>query len=205
MNVRDSALRAAAAGSTRPGGGAHPAPLRLGRAPAWWTGWVVLALSVGCSSLPPSAVPAGAEVLSGRLSVRVDAMADVPARSLSAAFDLRGDARSGQLDLTSPMGNILARASWRPGQAVLAMPDRESSFADLDALTQEWLGQSVPVAALFDWLHGRPWPLAPSRATAQGFEQIGWQVDLGRRSEGAISARREGLPAVSIQARLDPP
>lgn len=166
-------------------------------------GWV-LALSAGCSSLPP-ALPVGGEVLSGRLSVRVEATEGVPARGLSAAFELRGDAQAGRIDLTSPMGSILARATWSPGAATLTTPDRQVLFADLDALTHEWLGQSVPVAALFDWLHGRPWPQAPSRVTAQGFEQIGWQVDLARQREGAIGAWRASVPAVSMQVRLDPP
>lgn len=170
---------------------------------AWWLGWV-LVLGAGCSSLPPAA-PVGGDVWSGRLSVRVDAVADVPARGLSAAFELRGDAQAGRIDLTSPMGSILARATWSPGAATLTTPDRQALFPDLDALTREWLGQSVPVAALFDWLHGRPWPQAPSRVTAQGFEQIDWQVDLARHREGAISARRASVPAVSMQVRLDPP
>jgi outer membrane lipoprotein LolB len=46
---------------------------------------------------------------------------------------------------------------------VLATPRGESTFTDLDALTRQALGESVPVSALFDWLQGRPWPVRRAR------------------------------------------
>jgi outer membrane lipoprotein LolB len=153
-----------------------------------------------CSSLPP-APPAG-EVMSGRLSVRV---ASDPPRSGTAAFELRGSPEAGQLDLSTPLGSLMARARWSPGEVVLATPKEEKSYADLDALTRDVLGESLPVPALFDWLLGRPWPGAPSqpRSDPPGFEQLGWAVSLAQFDRGTIEAQRRQDPPVTVRARLD--
>ena len=149
-----------------------------------------------------------ANVLTGRLAVRVDASASAPARSVSAAFDLRGDARAGRLNLATPFGTVLAQARWAPEHVFLVTPQGETEFADLDALTHEVLGESLPVAALFDWLRGRPWPGAPSTPSVTpetGFEQLGWVVNLARFDEATVEARRERAPVVTVRARLDRP
>ena len=101
---------------------------------------------------------------------------------------------------------MLAQARWAPGSVVLATPQGEKQFADLDALTREALGESLPVAALFDWLRGRPWPgAASSAASGPGFEQLGWVVSLARFDDAWVEARRESPPAVTVRAKLDRP
>ena len=168
-------------------------------------GWAC-ALAAGCAIAPK--IDPGAQALSGRLSVRVEATPDSAARNLSAAFELRGDGRQGQLDLSTPLGSVLAQARWAPGSVVLATPGSERSFADLGALTREALGETVPIEALFDWLRGRPWPGAPSVANpsaAPGFSQLGWSIDLARFDEAWIAAQRAAPPAVQVRARLDRP
>jgi outer membrane lipoprotein LolB len=92
---------------------------------------------------------------------------------------------------------------------VLATPQGETRYDDLDALTRAVLGESLPVAALFDWLRGRPWPGASSTANAPpaepGFKQLGWIVSLARFNEAWIAARRERAPVVTVRAKLDRP
>ena len=165
--------------------------------------FALLALLGACSTLPP-ATDAG-EALSGRLSVAVEAADGAPPRNVSAAFELSGTPARGRLDLTSPLGSVLARARWAPGEVQLATPEATTAYPDLDALTRDVLGESLPVAALFDWLRGRPWPGAPSRAQAAppGFEQLGWAVSLARFDEGWVVARRPAPPAVTVRARVD--
>ena len=128
---------------------------------------------------------------------------------MCAAFELQGSAESGTLNLSTPLGSVLAQARWSPGNVVLATPQGENRFADLDALTREVLGEPLPVAALFDWLRGRPWPGAASRTTAApaepGFEQLGWVVSLARFSEAWVVARRDRAPVVTVRAKLDTP
>ena len=160
----------------------------------------------GCASVEPAAPVTGGEAFAGRLSVRVEPNGAAPARSLAAAFDLRGSASAGTLGLSTPLGSMLAEARWRPGSVVLVTPQGTRRFADLDDLTREVLGESVPVEAWFDWLHGRPWPGAASTSQAAGgsFSQLGWSVDLSRLAAGAVVAsRQQPLPAVAVRIQLD--
>ena len=153
---------------------------------------------VGCATRP---LPADA--LSGRLAVRVDGQPD---RNVSADFELSGDAREGQLTLTGPLGSIAAQAGWAPGRATLTTSSGRTDYADLDTLAVQALGEHVPIAALFDWLRGRPWGEAPSSPRPDGgagFEQLGWSIDLARWAEGFVDARRSAPPAVSVRARME--
>jgi len=126
---------------------------------------------------------------------------------MSAAFELLGDAQSGQLELTTPLGTVVAQARWSIDQVTLATPQGSTRFANLDDLTREVLGEAVPVAALFDWLRGRPWPGAASTPMAPpaqaGFRQLGWTVDLAKFDQAWVAALRERPPAVTVRAKLD--
>ena len=160
----------------------------------------------GCASPPRGA---GGQVFSGRLSVKVDGAAGTEPRSLSAAFELEGDAGAGRFGLSTPLGTMLAQARWQPGQVVLSTPQGDTRFSDLNSLTREMLGETLPVAALFDWLRGRPWPGAASSASVPpadaGFEQLGWTVNLARFDEAWVVAHRQQAPSVTMRAKLDRP
>jgi outer membrane lipoprotein LolB len=162
-------------------------------------GLAALALVVaGCASVPPRS-PAD---LAGRLALRVDG-ADA-ARSFSADFDLRGDAGRGSLRLTGPLGTTLGEARWQPGGAELQTGEGTRRFETLDGLAESLLGEALPLAALIEWLRGRAWPGAASQARADGFDQLGWTIDLARyATDGVLLARREQAPAVSVRVKLD--
>ncbi len=166
---------------------------------------LLLAACASVTTRPPDA----GESLSGRLAVKVDADAANAARSVSAAFELQGDPQRGRLNLATPLGSVLAQARWSPGSVVLVTPQGERQFADLDALTSEVLGESLPLAALFDWLRGRPWPGAASTVSAppaeRGFEQLGWAVSLARFDEAWVVATRARAPMVTVRAKIDRP
>lgn len=162
---------------------------------------LLLALALAaCAELPKApAVPAEAR-LSGRISVTV--AGDVHSRGSggAAGFELFGGPEAGRLELTSPLGALVARASWQRGFALLQTPDGERRFDDLDTLTREMLGEAVPIAALFDWLKARPWPVAPHLKTASGFEQLGWRIEPRLP---ALVATRLAEPTVTLRAKLD--
>lgn len=161
----------------------------------------------GCATAPKPAAFAG-DRLSGRLSVQVAHNSGGTAQGGAAAFELQGTPEAGQLELSTPLGTLAARASWQPGQALLQRSDTETRYADLDALTRDLLGEAVPVVALFDWLKGRPWAGALSRPRLDGkpgFRQLGWTVDLEHHHEGLINAHRKEPTEVQLRARLDPP
>ena len=168
-------------------------------------GPVLLALGACATVAPPPALQTS-EGLSGRLTLRVEASPDAPARSLSAAFDLLGSAAAGQLELSTPLGTMIARARWNPASAELVTSQGATRHADLASLTREMLGEIVPVQAMFDWLRGRPWPGASSEAIpAAGFRQLGWRVDLSQLNESSVVAQRETPPAVTVRVKLDRP
>ncbi|RZL36515.1 MAG: outer membrane lipoprotein LolB [Rubrivivax sp.] len=155
----------------------------------------------GCAQLPRAPVGDTAEAhLSGRLSVSVAGTVHNRGTGGAASFELFGDPQAGRLELTSPLGTLIARATWRPGMVSLQTPDGERRFDDLDSLTREMLGETVPVAALFDWLKARPWPAAPHQQTASGFEQLGWRIEP---KLPALVATRVAEPVVTLRARLD--
>ncbi len=163
---------------------------------------LMAAILGGCASSPPRA-PGEPAWTTGRLSVRVAASGDNTAQSMSAAFELRGNGDGGELRLNSPLGTRVASARWSPGEAVLIGSDGEQRFADLEELSRRALGENLPLAALPDWLAGRPWAGAPHTTTATGFEQLGWQVELARRGEGWVEARRAAAPAVVLRVKID--
>ena len=167
------------------------------------------ALLLAACAVVPAPPPEVGESLSGRLAVKVDADAGNAARSVSAAFELQGDPQRGRLNLATPLGSVLAQARWAPGLVVLITPQGERQFADLDALTSEVLGESLPVTALFDWLRGRPWPGATSTSNTppaeRGFEQLGWAVSLARFDDAWVVATRARAPTVTVRAKLDRP
>jgi outer membrane lipoprotein LolB len=156
----------------------------------------------GCATLRPQEVPPD---LAGRLALRVDASPSTPARSFSADFDLRGNAEAGRLRLTGPLGATLAEVSWQPGRAELSDNQGIRAFDTLDAMAHELFGEALPLAALTDWLRGRPWPGAPSVKRDDGFDQLGWRVGLAGFGDGLVVASRERAPAVNVRVRLERP
>ncbi|MFL6664943.1 MAG: lipoprotein insertase outer membrane protein LolB [Rhizobacter sp.] len=175
----------------------------------WGAACLAAALVAGCATAPASAPDAASATLAGRMSVHVAATATAQARDVTATFDLQGTPQQGKLDLATPLGTVLAQARWSPGRVALVTSQGERRYPSLDELTREVLGESLPVAALFDWLRGRPWPGAPSTpaaaASGPGFEQLGWAVSLARFDEGLIAAQRAQAPLVTVRAKLDRP
>ena len=172
-----------------------------------WLGAVAIAsaFASGCAVVPqmPVAAP-GVQSLSGRMAVRVAETPAAAGRSVSASFELQGDAQAGSLNLSTPLGTLMAQAKWSPSAVTLTTPQGQTSYGDLDTLTRQVLGESIPVPALFDWLRGRPWPDAPTVAANDGgFSQLGWTVDLSAYADGGINAVRPAAPAVTVRIRLD--
>lgn len=170
---------------------------------AWVLALPLAALLSACASLPTDSAPPVGNRLAGRLALKVDAAGSEDARSVVATFELQGAPEAGRLDLSTPLGTVMAQARWAPGRVVLVTPQGETPFPSLDALTREVLGESLPVAALFDWLHGRPWPGAAHVAEPPGFRQLGWTVDLARFADDTIVAMRTQAPVVTVRVKLD--
>ena len=151
-----------------------------------------LALLSGCAT--PSPVPvtpvSDSGPWSGRLSLIV---ATEPPQHFYASFTLEGNARAGQLALTTPLGNALAALRWQPGHAELIQGRQSQTYPSLDDLTARITGAPIPVPALFDWLHG------------QNTAIDGWQADLRALAQGRLTAQRlYPAPATQLRIALDP-
>lgn len=132
----------------------------------------------GCAQPPsPPALPDAAlrTVWHGRLAVQVQ---DQPSRSFIAAFDLQGNAHSGSLQLSSPLGSTLAQLHWNPQGAQLNTGERTEQADSIEALLERGTGAAIPVTALFDWLSGLPTPVE------------GWSTDLSAIAQGRLNATR---------------
>jgi outer membrane lipoprotein LolB len=161
-----------------------------------WRLWLVLSLLAtlaACSTptLKPKADTAQTQAFwSGRLSLKIDG---TPPKSLSASFELLGNAQQGELLLLSPLGTTLGRLQWQPGQARLDQGEQHWQDSSVQALTEQLTGAPVPLEALFEWLKGHP-------ASSQG-----WQVDLRQWSSHARlqAERKQPEPYALLKLHLD--
>jgi outer membrane lipoprotein LolB len=134
----------------------------------------------GCA-LPPTAQNSNQELSTwrGRLAVRVVADgADRPAQSVSAGFELTGNAGRGGLTLYTPIGGTAAVLTWSKHDASVMSKSEVRHFPSLNELMDQVLGTSIPVEALFAWLAG-------TNASANG-----WIADLTGHADGRITAQR---------------
>lgn len=156
--------------------------------------WLILGLALimaACAQAPrvPSLPDTARSQWSGRLALRIDAD---PVQSFHAGFDLRGNARSGELSLFSPLGSTLARMTWAPGQAHMQWNGQQRAFDSIDALTREATGTELPIASLFEWLSGR------------ASNTDGWSADLHALADGKlVASRTRPQPAVQMRLVLD--
>ena len=149
-------------------------------------------LLAGCAQ--PSLRPAGPGTgyWQGRLALRVAALPEPT--SFFANFELQGTAEAGELRLSSPIGTTLAQLRWSPQTALLRSNGQTRVFDSLDALAQEATGTAIPIAALFEWLQGRPVSAA------------GWQADLTQLDAGRLLAQRlQPAPPADLRLILEQP
>ncbi len=145
---------------------------------------------VACASPAQRTSSPGELRWAGRLALTVQ---NDPPTSLSAGFDLSGSPAAGELVLSSPLGNQLALVRWSASGAELNQGATTSRHTSLDLLTAELTGETLPVAAVFDWLQGK--------ATSAN----GWNADLSRLSEGRVTARRlQPLPVAELRLIVQP-
>ncbi len=105
----------------------------------------------------------------------------------------------GAFDVYSPLGQMLARASWSRQWARLDDGKQTRRFTSFEAMTLEALGLALPRAALQDWVRGKPAADLPSQPLTHGaFEQVGWRV-RPRWRDGQLyllrASRLQGPPA----------
>ena len=149
-----------------------------------WLCWITVLCA--CSHAPP---PPREGLWQGRISLTVH---QEPPQSLSAEFELEGDATQGELTLFSPLGQVGLSLRWSPAGAQWQQNGQTRHFANFADMTQTAIGTEIPLAALFEWLAGRDLPVA------------GWQMERSATA-GAWSARRtHPQPAVTLKIAARP-
>jgi outer membrane lipoprotein LolB len=97
---------------------------------------------------------------------------------------------------------------WTDTNAWLQTDQGERHFDTLGALSAEVLGEPLPLAALMNWVQGRPDPDLPdaTHITPNSFEQSGWQIDTTDIGIGRLNAQRPAtasLRGITVRIRLD--
>jgi outer membrane lipoprotein LolB len=161
--------------------------------------------------------------LTGRLNV-VYQKDDKP-ESATVNFNWQQTAQRTDVTLYSPVGSTLATIAVTPQQAVLTQSGKAPRSApDVDTLSAQMLGWSLPVSGLRDWLQGYAVgadgkrfvasPANDSVTTRDGWRlrYVSWQ-DADEKTPGAlpqprrIDAERNAsaqADAVSLRIVLDP-
>jgi outer membrane lipoprotein LolB len=128
--------------------------------------------------------------------MQVEADPDAPTskrQSFSASFELTGAPGAGELRLFTPLGNTVAAIRWTHQSAVLEARGDVRSYSNLKELTQDVLGASIPVPALFSWVQG------------QELAAPGWQLDLSEFAQGKVIVQRVSpLPLAHLRLILEP-
>lgn len=155
----------------------------------------------------------------GRLSLKLGAFGQAASTGSQMAFELDVKDNQGTLSLSTPLGTRMAMVRWQalamPGQATAQLETAEGmeTFESLESLTQQLLGEALPLQAMLHWLSGTPSPALPHEAaqgqpsaTPRAFGQAGWQVDATALQEGKLNAFRAETPtqrSVTLRLRLD--
>lgn len=119
------------------------------------------------------------------------------------------------LDLSSPLGQVLARVEMRPGHASMTRANGEYIEAtDPDALVASVLGSPIPVNGLKYWIYGQAMPdysLEQPEYDAQKrltrFQQAGWRVsaeEYDRYGPKRLSlVRTQSNQRISVRISID--
>lgn len=159
--------------------------------------------------------------LSGRLGVTYQK--DGQTQAINGSFSWTQ--RPGHIDIAlyNPLGQTEATIAVTPGSATLTQSGRAPRVAqDIDALTRQTLGWSLPVAGLADWMQGYATDAEGKRIAASPtnnnvFTRDGWRLrfaewqDGPKGSSGAlpriIKAERAATPTsdeLAINIVVDP-
>jgi outer membrane lipoprotein LolB len=144
--------------------------------------------------------------LTGRLSARRGSDA------LTANFRWTHERQRDELDLSSPLGQTIARLSGDASGVRLQTPDgRVETASDWAALTTRALGWPLPVEGLAFWIQGMPrdgTPAAVERASdgmPAALRQDGWSVvyqAFERGSDGLSRPKRLTLDYAEVELRI---
>ena len=155
---------------------------------------------------PGEPMPPRATVRDFSLEARFSVTQDAERHSGRLSWQHRGE--GDELQIASPFGQTVAEISIGAGRARLVASDRRVFDApDVQQLTREVLGYSLPINRLADWVLGRDGGSATTLRGARdqfgrplAIEEDGWQISYDYEQDGA-----EALPASVFATRAGGP
>lgn len=174
------------------------------------SGALLLAGCAGMAPVPVSNLSARDAMetfsLEGRFSLRQEE------KNHSGRMSWRHAATGDELLLASPFGQGVAEISVGRNGATLTTSDgRAYAAADAQALTEQVLGYSLPLALLADWVRGRSLPEQVAERDALGrplrlrhedwFIEYGYDSDDPQALPGRLFAERVG--AFELRLKID--
>lgn len=150
----------------------------------------------------------------GRFALKAEDFNRNP-EAVQGGFTWRDTGVRFSLDLTDPMGSVIARVVVERTGATLTRASGEETYAKTpDALMQMVLGQTVPVAGLRSWLRtireplpGMSMVLKDPEGRINTFEQGGWRVQLSRFDDSGpqllVLTHSEGSKHIAIRLVVD--
>lgn len=176
---------------------------------------VVLGMTIlvaACASLPPAAPPANIDAgdapfsISGRISAR---RGDA---GIAGSFTWIHDAAHDAIDLSSPLGQVIAKLEGGADGVQVRLPDGSTqSAATWQALTDRAFGVTIPVDGLAAWVRAVPRRAAPftverdSRGRVALLRQQGWDVVYAYADDAADRPFRASLSypgAEKVEVRI---
>jgi outer membrane lipoprotein LolB len=170
--------------------------------------WLALVLGGCATTAPVPSEPVGAQIstnwtLQGRIGIQTDE------QSLSGSLRWQHREQSDELLLTSPLGQGVARIRVGAEGAVLDMPNQPARHAaDVESLTREALGYSLPVAGLVWWVQAQPAPdrtFETRRDTAGRLAQLkqdGWVINYQYAADTSVRPRKLVVVRDGMEIRL---
>ncbi|MBZ2205850.1 outer membrane lipoprotein LolB [Massilia soli] len=148
--------------------------------------------------------------LAGRLSVNYER--DGKPETLSGKFNWSQKGERIDVALASPLGQTLAKIIVTPESATLTQTDQAPRVAkDIDSLTAQTLGWSLPVSGLRDWLQGYATGPGGKRFTASPASNSvttadGWQLTfVSWQDENAAQPAPKRIDAVRAATATSEP
>jgi outer membrane lipoprotein LolB len=177
---------------------------------------ILAAALAGCASLPP---PAAVEALNAGVDAPFSIGGRISARrgdaGVAGAFSWTHDARHDAIDLSTPLGQTLAKLDGGAHDVTVRLSDgRVESAQTWSALTEKAFGVTIPVDGLASWIHALPRPDArySVERDAAGrvalLRQDGWEAvyayaDDAARKPFRVTLRYPGADPVEVRVVVD--